>query len=731
MQLGIVIVVICAALLLSAPLASGVEKTPAEQWKVGDPIITHWADPGSHTTLNDETAAQLTLCYLEHLRQFVNTFRPNLICYDHYHFRASGDGAQCFLNPALARKAAQAAGIPFVNVIQACASEGEGLRRPGADELRLLTYTSIGSLTFCASSVAATAVGIKKTLDRSNASAVWNCFWQNGTVTGNEYIAGSGTDLKMHFKYNAASAVTQTSLASRLEKAIKSVTDADLTVEVYTGFIGIKNAFKTVTSGGSTTKNMQFILTPENGDSYCIWVPVTLILDPSCSSDVNGNDTTEPDPTYPNLSQPSAACVKVTNSTAALTTTNELAVHSNHETRVLHTSNKTFAVYPIGTNGKWNAPNSARFQIFEINASGVATSFYTGYMRYSSCKPNIMLGYDGMVYVFFACDASGSAQLDAYYFDPSVSTYTVNKVSSIQSYSGGVAAGGYGYTQPILDNTQMKVHMLFCGGSNGTGDFAWFTYNQQTKSWETNAQHISIGNRHCYVYAYANGMGGVNLVAERDILLTSLGLGGIVTGADYAWDELSLFSIPNLYASSYTKSTFAPADYTQTGRSLYPIIQNNSWGDTYLTSDGKLHILYQKLMHGTFHHDTRYREIWHAVYDTTVSGTPTLLYNEPIRFVNEDNYYACRFAESTDGDLYILAMPANVNARIEIWTSADESDYTFSFDSAYSFSNTTTTTRSLIVTGPRNGSIQNNVIDCMYPTGSGINTYRYFKVTLP
>ena len=191
------------------------------------------------------------------------------------------------------------------------------------------------------------------------------------------------------------------------------------------------------------------------------------------------------------------------------------------------------------------------------------------------------------------------------------------------------------------------------------------------------------------------------------------------------------FHIPDMYQSSYTKDTFAPADYTQSARKLYPTIQNNTWGDTYLASDGKLHILYQKAMHGTFHHDGKYKEIWHAVYDTTVDGTPELLYNRPIKFVNEENNYACRFAESTDGDLYILAMPANRDARVEIWTSADANDYTFSFDSAYSFTNTETTAHSLIVTGPRNGSVQNNKIDCMYPTGSGTYTYRYFTVTLP
>jgi hypothetical protein len=90
-----------------------------------------------------DVSDKVTLRYREHLRQFVATLRPDLICYDHYHFQTAGDGAQYFLNLALVRSAALAAGVPFVNVIQACASEGEGLRGPGADELRWLTYTSL------------------------------------------------------------------------------------------------------------------------------------------------------------------------------------------------------------------------------------------------------------------------------------------------------------------------------------------------------------------------------------------------------------------------------------------------------------------------------------------------------------------------------------------------------------------------------------------------------------
>lgn len=105
----------------------------AARAQVGHPLDFSGTDPTDLVTAR----------YVEHLRQFVTTTRPDLICYDHYHFQLAGDGSQYFMNLALVRNAAQSAGIPVVNVIQASSSIGEGLRGPNANELRWLTYTSL------------------------------------------------------------------------------------------------------------------------------------------------------------------------------------------------------------------------------------------------------------------------------------------------------------------------------------------------------------------------------------------------------------------------------------------------------------------------------------------------------------------------------------------------------------------------------------------------------------
>jgi len=80
--------------------------------------------------------------YEEHLRQFVNIIRPELISYDHYHFSVNGDGSQYFLNLEMIRQTALDAGVPFMNIVQAC-TWTPSMRIPTGDELRWLVYTSL------------------------------------------------------------------------------------------------------------------------------------------------------------------------------------------------------------------------------------------------------------------------------------------------------------------------------------------------------------------------------------------------------------------------------------------------------------------------------------------------------------------------------------------------------------------------------------------------------------
>jgi hypothetical protein len=81
--------------------------------------------------------------YTEHLRQYVEKVKPDLISYDHYHYFIKGkDGEQYFLNLGLIRQKALDSGVPFLNIVQA-ASWDPGVRVPNEKELRWLVYTSL------------------------------------------------------------------------------------------------------------------------------------------------------------------------------------------------------------------------------------------------------------------------------------------------------------------------------------------------------------------------------------------------------------------------------------------------------------------------------------------------------------------------------------------------------------------------------------------------------------
>lgn len=88
------------------------------------------------------TKGDTTAAYQAHLRQFVEVVKPALISYDHYQFAADGDSGQYFLNLSLIRHCAQAAGLPFLNIVQA-ATWTPSMRVPNPPEMRYLVYTTL------------------------------------------------------------------------------------------------------------------------------------------------------------------------------------------------------------------------------------------------------------------------------------------------------------------------------------------------------------------------------------------------------------------------------------------------------------------------------------------------------------------------------------------------------------------------------------------------------------
>jgi len=116
----------------------GVSADAAERAKVGYPTDFAGVDTSDKTVLR----------YREHLKQFIETVKPDLISYDHYHLLKNDkdssptDGKQYFLNLGLIRLAALEAKRPFLNIIQANTIE-KHWRLPNGNELRWLVFTTM------------------------------------------------------------------------------------------------------------------------------------------------------------------------------------------------------------------------------------------------------------------------------------------------------------------------------------------------------------------------------------------------------------------------------------------------------------------------------------------------------------------------------------------------------------------------------------------------------------
>ncbi len=88
------------------------------------------------------TAGDTETAYREHLRQYIEIVKPDLISWDHYPFRKTHDSGDYFLNLALIREASLNSGVPFINVVQAVAlSETSRVPKPG--EGRFQAYTTL------------------------------------------------------------------------------------------------------------------------------------------------------------------------------------------------------------------------------------------------------------------------------------------------------------------------------------------------------------------------------------------------------------------------------------------------------------------------------------------------------------------------------------------------------------------------------------------------------------
>lgn len=80
--------------------------------------------------------------YSTYLDGYVSAVNPSLLSYDHYQFTTSGDTGKYLHNLQQVSQKAKSAGLPFMNIVQACSFDS-GYRIPTPNEERFLAYSTM------------------------------------------------------------------------------------------------------------------------------------------------------------------------------------------------------------------------------------------------------------------------------------------------------------------------------------------------------------------------------------------------------------------------------------------------------------------------------------------------------------------------------------------------------------------------------------------------------------
>jgi len=567
----------------------------------------------------------------------------------------------------------------------------------------------------------------------SDTAGVWNNYWAYcKNANDYEFISGDNTDLTMYFKYGSYDALTARSLGDRMARAITNATGFEVTCYL----TGLQFAELKGNWGNSQPEANIYYCIKYEGVSYVVCVRTCIIKINGYTDPLDGTPA-DPVLDYYDLSAyQSTPGYSITDVHEMGTYSTSLAYHSNHESKMCETPYGAFTVYHTsGGNGNQNYCGGGQTSVFRVLDNGTCKKIFTFNCTSHTTKPYIHYGDDGLVYFVQADDEENmsTCAISIGYFDPSQpksdGTYNITYTRETKGYPGGAAWSGYGYSSSVIDPSQGKIYIVYNGGGGNRGYYlCWFVYNYRNHTWGSSHNVIlTQTHRHCYTYLFPDGNGGMYIVGERDVLLADIGLAGICTGADYAWDEINMIHIPNVDSTNYTFRNVFAADYTQTGRELYPGYMN-SYSECYLDSNSKLHVFWTKAMHGRNIRDGKSVEGWHAVYNVTGGISPALIYKEPISFTHPNNCYTIRFCENTSGQLFILAMPTE-SPRVEVWkaTNADGTQFELKHYKNIGIGPVT----AFVAGTKRTNSVVDNTVSCALPCGGENGSYYSFVVTLP
>lgn len=385
--------------------------------------------------------------------------------------------------------------------------------------------------------------------------------------------------------------------------------------------------------------------------------------------------------------------------------------HGGQQTRICRTDHGTYVAFV-----SYQEDVKYYFYIVKIDDSDNVTVLHKDSCPADAALVNIAQDNNGDIYVTaFPADTTKNASPKYSW----LAMYIINReddgITEIKAGPRFMNSGDFGYAMPMFDFENRKIYAIYSGIGN-PGKLSWFTYNIDTGSWQDNCITTVLEDMtHTYFYCFPDGNGGALIVGERDISVDMMPELKIESGtpvyANYLWDKLDLFIIPDMTKGICRMVNIQEADYSRADEGIAPINQNNQNGDVFIDSNGLLHVIYISYLADydiadgvVTHGETR-----HAIY----SGGECI-YNEVMKLNNKDLYYYLRMAENSDGELVLISIPISTEEHLEIYKAADSmgKEWTLIKNERLNWFEDFNVS-SFSISCPRNNSLYDGTVDCL------------------
>lgn len=382
------------------------------------------------------------------------------------------------------------------------------------------------------------------------------------------------------------------------------------------------------------------------------------------------------------------------------TTAGDNSGHGNHQTRVVRTSHGEYVCY-ISDKGNGNGINE--ISVIKVDtANGTAETVFSELKSYDTSQSCIVVDDDENVWMVFVYDDKLKDQFDgrdgfgvhlaAYRID--AATDDVDGYETLATLPAPASGTGYGYSSFFYDSSTNCIYTIGFNGSDKAGDIYWFTFDIDELMWSGYGD-AKVDIRHGYPFMIADGKGGAYVICQDDYRADAAGYpevsnnvglsneelekmktdttyqtNGSRWSADYCWDELDFYYIPDMTKSDFYETTIVPKDYSRVkgdqdyrnsyeGRmsNLYPNFQMNNGGDMIIDKDGYMHVVYYKdYIYAASTRKPGENTVMHDVYDLSDPKAPKLVSSIALCELVSEGIDECywRLYEDTEGNLYYI-----------------------------------------------------------------------------